>query len=244
MNQREPLMSSGYFDGKVGYLEKTMKDRLQKLQDQPTVYTKPEVFLYSNFRNSYQLIFLDYSRGESIEALKTRFAPVVAAWEQYQASPKSEINNFSAVDDYVVSLWLLSFAILFDVDDALLNRLLKCIGNEGKDLLFERLVATRVNGRKAANGLIHPKPYELLYKAIEASGDARDKLMTQFLKTWYKSLKDTYWYECHKGPQGGGFFGYWSIEASGVVKAFGMDDRAFRDMPYYPKDLAQGLVPS
>lgn len=33
-------------------------------------------------------------------------------------------------------------------------------------------------------------------------------------------------HECHKGPKDGGFFGFWSIEAAGVVKAFAMDDQS------------------
>jgi hypothetical protein len=235
-------MSDSFFDDAIQYITKTINDRLRKLREQPNVYTKPEIFLYANFGDAYQLIFLEYSRGSDLDILKGKFEPVIAAWEQYQDSPKSEINDFAAIDDYVISLWLLSFALIFESDNVLLDRLLKCVANEGKDLLFERLVATRVKGRKAANTLVHTRPYELLYKAIESSGDVRNKFMTQFLKTWYKSLKDTYWHECHKGPQGGGFFGYWSIETAGAVKAFGIDDVTFREMPYYPKDLVHGLV--
>src|SRR5205807_8050126 len=62
-------------------------------------------------------------------------------------------------------------------------------------------------------------------RRMHISTDSRsepNKLLAQFLKSWYKNLKDTYWYECHKRPQGGGFFGYWSMEAAGAVKAFGM----------------------
>ncbi|HEY6336069.1 MAG TPA: PoNe immunity protein domain-containing protein [Alphaproteobacteria bacterium] len=240
MTKREPLMSNDYFDGKIEYLEKSVRDRLRKLQDQPAIYTKPEVFLYANFRNSYQLIFLDYSRGGDIDGLKSKFGPIVSAWERYLACPNSEVNDFSVIDHYVVSLWLLSFALLFGIEAPLLDRLLECIGNEGKDPLFERLVAIRVTARPAAGNLLHPKPYEPLFKAIDASGDSRQALMAQFLKTWYKSLTNTYWYNCHKGPEGGGFFGYWSIEAAAVAKVFAIDDEAFREMPYYPKDLVRG----
>jgi hypothetical protein len=144
-----------------------------------------------------------------------------------------------AIDDYVKSLWLLSFALLFDVDQPTLDRLLRCIGNEGKDLLFERLVSTRITGRRAAEKLVWPRPYEPLYRAIGSSPAEKPELLQKFLKSWYKSLKQCYWHECHKGPKGGGFFGYWAIEAAGVAKTFAIDDGAFRDMPYYPRDLVR-----
>jgi hypothetical protein len=230
-------MSVDYFDDRIAYTEKTMDDRLRKLREQPDVYTKPEIFHHANFRDSYQLIFLDYSRGEDIAALKGRFAPVVPAWERYLAAPRAESNDFAAIDDYVRSLWLLSFALLFEVEPLLLDRVLKCIGNEGKDLLFERLVSTRVSGRPAGEKLLWPRPYQPLYQVIDAAEAEKPKLMQKFLKTWYNSLRRCYWHDCHKGPQGGGFFGYWSIEAAGVVKAFGTADQSFRNMPYYPRAL-------
>lgn len=62
--------------------------------------------------------------------------------------------------------------------------------------------------------------------------------MTRFLKAWYPALHEVGWHASHKGPDGGGFFSYWAIEAAGVATVFGIDDSAFRDLPYYPKDLA------
>jgi len=108
--------------------------------------------------------------------------------------------------DYVASLWLISFALIFDLDSGMLHRLLKCIGNEGKDVLYEYLLVTRVVGRKEATDLAYPKIYEPLYKAITATGAARDELVKKFLAGWYKNMKAAYWHDCHKGRDGGGFF--------------------------------------
>jgi hypothetical protein len=62
--------------------------------------------------------------------------------------------------------------------------------------------------------------------------------MTRFLTAWYPSMHKTYWHDCHKGPEGGGYFGYWCFEAAGAVRTCGLDDHAFRDNLYYPKDMA------
>jgi len=53
-----------------------------------------------------------------------------------------------------------------------------------------------------------------------------------------RSTQDVGRHDSHKGPAGGGFFRYWAIEAAGVVAAFRIDDSTFRDLPCYPKDLA------
>ena len=142
------------------------------------------------------------------------------------------------LDRYLVSLWLVSFALIFKVEDALWDRLLACIGNEGRDELFEALVATRTKGRKQANGLLHEKIFRPLFNAVSANGESRDALVKRHLKDWYEALRNAYWHDSHKGSEGGGgFSGYWAVEVAGVVKTFNMDDRAFRDMPYYPREM-------
>lgn len=230
-------MTEDFFSGGIDYIEKTIISRNEKLAMQPDAYKKPEIFKWANFRGRYQQILLSYSAGNDFGEIAERFPSVIFAYEEYLRCRVHENTSFNNFDSYVVSLWLVSFALLFDVDAALFDRLLKCIGNEGRDKLFERLVATRISGRPVATGLMFPKVYEPLYNAIDAAEPERSKLIGQFLKNWYQNMKPTYWYDCHKGPKGGGFFGYWATEAAGVIKAFGIDDSAFRNLPYYPKDL-------
>jgi hypothetical protein len=149
-----------------------------------------------------------------------------------------EVDLKKSFDDYNTALWLLSFALIFKVDDGTFAALLECIGRPGQDALLERLIGTRIPGRPATSQLLWPNPYETLLKAIDASGAEQAKLMEKFLKTWYAAMGKlgAYWYDTHK-KKDGGFLGYWSIEAAGVVSAFGIDDQPFRNMPYYPKDL-------
>lgn len=237
MSKREPLMTEEFFVDSLQYIDKTVESRNTKLREQPELYKKPVTFLWANFRDRYQQIFLGYSLSEDVPRLAARFPAVVDAYEIYLRDPKAAPTDLRDLDEYVVSLWLVSFAILFRVDDTLWKRLLACIGNEGRDALFDALVATRSPGRKKAGELLHPAIFEPLFSAISAQGESRAAFVKRYLRDWYKSLKPTYWVDSHKGPDGGGFFGYWAMEVAGVVKAFNMDDSAFRDLPYYPRDV-------
>ena len=237
MSKREQPMDEAYFAERIRKLDQIVDDQTRKLKEQPEVYIKPAMFLYTNYRSRYQQIFLGYSVGEDRGQLKARMPAVVDAYEKYLGDKGATATDLADLDEYIVSLWLVSFGILFQVDDSLWQRLLACIGNEGRDALFEALVATRSPGRKKATGLLHDAIFSPLFHAISASGESRNAFIKRYLKDWYKALKPTYWIDSHLKPKSGTFFGYWAVEVAGVVKAFGMDDEAFRDMPYYPRDL-------
>lgn len=237
MNKREPLFDEKFFRDSIEYSETTIQSRAAKLTLHPELYVKPQTFKYATFRDRYRLLFLAYSAGDEIARIAARFPAVVDAYEAYLTCPGHEDTDFSVLDDYLASLWLLSFALIFDVDANLLARLLKCIGNEGKDRLFEKMAAVRVPGRAAATQLMFPQIFKPLDHATAAPAAERGQLVKQYLQSWYKAMKPAYWHDAHKGPQGGGFFGYWAVEVAGTVKAYELDDSSFREMPYYPKDL-------
>jgi hypothetical protein len=234
MSTREPLRPGTFFSEKLSYIDGIIDARNEKLREP---LKRPQVLLYANFRDRYEQIFLGYSLGESVDGLAARFPIVVESYESYIQSPKHEATDIAALDDYVVSLWLVSFAILFRVDDSLWQRLLACIGNDGRDALFEALAATRSPNRAKADGLLHPRIFQPLMDAIGSEGKQRSDLVKEYLSNWYKALGNAYWIGTHVRPDGAGFFGYWAVEVAGIAKAFGMDDAAFRDMPYYPRDL-------
>jgi hypothetical protein len=238
MNKREPLMQANFFTQRLEYIDRTIDSRLAKLREQPEIYKKPQAFLRANFRDRYEQVFLGYSLGESNKKLADRFPAVVDAYEAHVKRPDHSPHDFADLDQYIVSLWLVSFAILFRVDDSLWQRLLTCIGNEGRDALFEALAGTRSLNRKRATGLLHAKIVHPLFDSIAAAGEQRGNLIKKYLEDWYGALKNAYWIGTHTRADGG-FFGYWAVEVVGVVAAFGMDDAAFRDMPYYPRDLVR-----
>ena len=236
MITREPLRPATFFSEKLSYVDKVIDTRNEKLRES---LKRPQILLHANFRDRYEQIFVGYSLGESPDRLAARFPVVIDAYEAYILNPKHEATDIAALDDYVVSLWLVSFAILFRVEDSLWQRLLSCIGNEGRDVLLEALAATRSPNRAKADGLLHPKIFQPLTEAIGVEGDKRGDLVKEYLASWYSALRNAYWIGTHVRPDGAGFFGYWAMEVAGIVKAFGMDDSAFRDMPYYPRDLVR-----
>ena len=239
MHKREPLMEAGYFATRLADIDDEIESRLTKLRERPEIVKKPEAAWRSTLRQRYEQIFLGYSMGEDQEKMAARFPGVVDAYEAYLACPGHTAHDFKDLDRYLVSLWLVSFALIFKVDDSLWSRLLACIGNEGRDELFEALVATRSSGRKQAHGLLHETIFKPLFNAISSKGESRDAFLKRYLKDWYGAFRNAYWHDSHKGPEGGGFFGYWAVEVAGVVKAFSIDDSAFREMPYYPRELLE-----
>lgn len=243
MIKREPLMEQSYFDSEIAYLQEESIPKF-KSRINSTVLTPSHKssICHTIFLRSYQLLITKYSQGEKINNLKLLFPKIIEALEEYHPEDQGEPLRFNFsrhIEEYIVSIWLVSLGILFGVEDDLFEKLVNLIGNEGEDAVYEKLIGTRIRGRKQTEEVLYPRPYHFLLRAIEEEKENQGKIMSEFLKKWYSQTKDAYWHDCHKGTEGGGFFGYWAIEAAGVVKAFNIDDTEFREMPYYPKDLLE-----
>lgn len=238
LRKREPLMYQKYFNRAIVYDGETIGRFETKLAGSTSPAANRARLAYSIFRKRLELLLMRYSSGEDVSGIESDFPLVIESLERYrQIDGHHDMAIDRSLDDYVLALWLVSLALIFKVDTVLFDRLVKCIENTRKDRLLERLIATRISHRSMANHLMWPKQYQVLSEAIDGQIETRSGLFERFLKGWYASMRDTYWYENHKGPNGGGFFGYWCIEAAGVVSAFGFDDAPFSDMPYYPKDI-------
>lgn len=123
-------------------------------------------------------------------------------------------------------------ARVFSLDANRHSRLVAALGNQGKDAIFDRLL----DPTKKTQRLIYPKPYAALLEAIDAIDKAqRDAKFNAFLDQWYPSMKRAYWYDSHELD--GAYFGYWAVEAAGIVVAYGFDDSAFRGHDDYPSGL-------
>jgi len=235
--KRSPYMDQEYFDTWVDYDEKAIQKFESTISDPSTSETQRRRLRYTISRRRLELLLSRYSRGEGIDILCRSFPRIVSSMEEYHSEERHEPIDFRALTNYVSSLWLVSLAILCDADAETMQRLLRVIDNEGRDELFERLVALRVPGRSVPNGLMHPNPYRPLLDAVNSTGDNREKNIREFLKIYYKGMKGTYWYDSHKKLDAG-FFGYWCLELAALVKGLGIDDRSFSDNPFYPRDFA------
>jgi hypothetical protein len=106
------------------------------------------------------------------------------------------------------------------------------------DGLLERLVAPYVSDRPAppATATRH-LPYRKLFKVFAAQAEQRPALMATYLDEWYHASRREPYVDQHD-RSGVAFYGYWSWEAAATTVVLGIDDSSYRDMAFYPKDLA------
>lgn len=192
---------------------------------------------------SLQLLIGRYSAGTSVAPLALEFAPILAAIEATALPHEycTEPFYLSELDTYAYAMWLLSLCKLLRLEP-LLPRVVALFDvvreeNRGKDALFEMLLDKLGMTSIPTRGMLKPGgAHPLLLRAIEAEPGQKARLVAEFLKKWYPSMKATYWHDRHRrAPQN--FFGYWAFEAGLVTLLWEIDDSSYRDLPYYPKDL-------
>ena len=247
------LMNEEYFSKWIEYKIARIPKMIEQTKKAGSDAKFNAQYIFEIFIRHYELLIERYSRGDNLNELCLMLPEIVEAWEwarreELKVFNEEELLNRHGfkrnLDAYNLALWMVSIFICLEADNDLFNRIITLIGNEGEDWLYEKLVSYRLSDRKHADQLLYPKPYQLLKDAIEEKVvEDRNRLMKKFLTAWYPSLSKTYWHDCHKGPEGGGYFGYWCFEAAGAVRVFNMDDEAFLDNPYYPKDLVAFRFP-
>ncbi|MBI5271040.1 MAG: DUF1911 domain-containing protein [Burkholderiales bacterium] len=207
------------------------------------------------------LIFLQYTAGDSIEPLRRELEEVIAAYERYgellwryRKDRNEVVFEFTSLDDYCQLMQLIGLCFLLHRRDLLprvaaLQDGLDAVGQDGEgnggtDTLYEEFMAHAVGGaaRYNTDWLCCSKPYQPLFRALtETTPERRLIEIDRFLKRWYKDLAGTGWHDSHKpDAQGnqGGYYGYWSFEAGAAVLLLGIeDDASLHQYLYYPKDL-------
>ena len=179
--------------------------------------------------------------------------------------PEDKLQLWEA-DSYAYTLWLLGLAVLSnhkeslnripgwlspDLDengerifggaplvDAPMKVLLDLVGYRGRIQ-----VSTEPFFPKSAYMLIpdiiHPPKNP--DNPFEPSEILRGRLLRDYLKGWYKSNKDTYWYDYHKVRDGELFFGYWAFETAILTLLLHTDvgGQPLKAMSFYPKDYIE-----
>ncbi len=192
----------------------------------------------------FECLILRYSAGEEVDSLR---APCKEMFEEFGRHKRMfpEWNmKYWEPDAYQYLMWLLGLAYLFNLPEYVPQIATWYAHNTdaGDDdplicALFSRLGCNVFNVPQ--NDMVFEKTYRPLLKALQAGAERKDeaqKHLEAYLKGWYKGMKDCYWYNRHKGKFAT-HFGYWSFESGLVSVLCGLDDSAFRDMLYYPKDL-------
>lgn len=206
-----------------------------------------------------------YSRGDPIGQLYNPFPKVLDAWElsnreanaicQREGLKKCRAWEFDLryLEHYQWCLWLVSLALLFEVDETQWQRLLVLVGGAGEDAVLDRLIATRQSGRPQAKKVLHAKPYARLLKAMNVPVEQQAAALRDFVEHWYAELKRPYniaiWWYDYGDPdvsplEKGSYFGRWCIEAVATVKALGLDDSSCLGHEHYPGDFLRPDGPS
>lgn len=176
--------------------------------------------------------------------------------------PEDKLQLWEA-DAYAYTLWLLGLAVLSNHKESL-NRIPGWLSPD-LDENGERILggAPLVDApMKALLDLVgyrsrvqvNPEPFfpKSVYMLIpdiihppktpdnpfEPSGIPRGRLLRDYLKGWYKTNKDTYWYDYHKVRDGELFFGYWAFETAifTLLLHADMEGQPLKAMSFYPKD--------
>lgn len=179
--------------------------------------------------------------------------------------PEDKLQLWEA-DSYAYTLWLLGLAVLSnhkeslnripgwlspDLDengerilggaplvDAPMKALLDLVGYRGRiqvspEPFFPKSVYMLIPD------IIHPPKNP--DNPFEPSEIIRGRLLRDYLKGWYKTNKDTYWYDYHKVRDGELFFGYWAFEAAifTLLLHADMEGQPLKAMGFYPKDYIE-----
>lgn len=176
-----------------------------------------------------------YSLGEPIDDL---LAP-------YEEMTNDFIDNF-VPEWYEDSLRLLSLGVLLDSDIETFKSLVaKIQANGNKDWLCNYIINYRLpEVVYKPYKVLWSKTYMALRQITEDSKKKPEDMLKYLTKSWYKSHKDSPWYDRHKkekdelfDPEHSTYCGYWSFESGAVAKILGFDDSILNDAPYYPYDL-------
>lgn len=266
---RASLGDQMYWDDSLQFLIADVANRIETLK-QPAgdPFYEPQ-YRFNLVRQYWQLLLTSYSRGDNISELAQYFPPMLDAWEQSErlgasvwtdAQKRSRRSWRVNLDHYIICFWLVGLALALEIPDDQWNRLLALIGNEGEDVLLDRIIATRKPERRIGADLCHPKPYQRLLDSINAPQLTQVELLSEFVSHWYKDLNRPpkkglseqtamydrpYWYTLgNKQLHDSGYFGRWCIEAIAAVKAFGIDDSLCLGHEHYPGDLLRPQGPS
>jgi Domain of unknown function (DUF1911)/Domain of unknown function (DUF1910) len=236
MRARDPRRDAAYFERQLRADEATIRQFREQIAAPDTAAEHREMLRHAVYRSELEQLVMRYSGGAPISDMRAHYPRVIDALAEYNSEPARDGGDFTSLDDYVRALWLAALGVLLDVDDQTFRRALREIDNEGRDAIYERLVALRVPGRTTPQTVMHPDPYGALFDALDPKRADRGAAVARFLDRWYAGLSNAYWHDSHLGEDSG-YFGYWCFELAAFVRAMRIDDAAFADDRYYPRDL-------
>lgn len=202
---RDSIRTKAYFDEFIAQ----EKERICKFQDKlnsgsiddervPLINNKI-IYLKTD------LIIAKYSRGDSINDIKSEFEELI--------DMVCEKGDVSIYED---NLCLASLAYLLGVNSDKMMRLRsKLMESETYDYLID-FVFLGSESDIDINKISFQREYKKLTKYID---DRTKETFLKYLRGWYRSHLHSSWYDSHKNEKFKLYFGYWCIEAGAIAKS-------------------------
>lgn len=194
--------------------------------------------------NIFENVWIDYSAGEPVEAIRAKVPLMFEDFRLHFEAIPDDVFGLNQPDGYYYVMTWLSWAVLFNMRQyvPLISTFIDHTPRRGQDpfvhAIFAMLGVNDFPGKEAA--LLHPKPYAILYESLRGSKETQQASIEQYLRSWYKSMRNCYWHDRHKRAQHV-HLGYWAFEAGMLTVLNDLDDSSYRDLNFYPRDLVDGF---
>ena len=181
------------------------------------------------YTNHLEKTIAHYSIGDDKETVKKALLEAIPAfvdgfkWQGFKYS----------YGGYDTMIWMVSLAILCDIDIEDFKRITHIIArDQGDDKLLNLLISHKQPDWNGRNQLyIQKYPYSFSDGISDATG------IKKYLdKHWYQGHSDSYWHDLHKNTEVNNYFGYWAWEVAAIAKIKGIDDSSLKTQKYYPYD--------
>lgn len=226
---RDSIKDEQYFDEYITQQENRISKFCHKLQSGEVEEDRviPITKKINDLR--FSVFEAKYSQGEDLDILRKEFSNIVFSMPQFH----------KPTHVYVDMLWMLSIAVMLEVDsdewDALSALILASNVN---DWLLGYLLSSRGGNCQYRNWQIKMEnPYDYLRNIIENSTNKERDLKNYLENKWYKAHNEMAWYEIHNHNEKL-YSGYWSYESGAISKILGINDESMKCVAYYPYDMA------
>ncbi|WP_321807798.1 PoNe immunity protein domain-containing protein [Burkholderia sp. BCC1993] len=245
--KRQRFISKQYFDWLSAFQVQSIEKWTHTLPANGTEAVKHATAAWLRAASRFELMMLKYTAGEPLTSMRDELDDVVTSYEDYTARQRVARNDpqwpallLTELSDYERTMQLIGLSHLLHRRD-LLPRIaaLEDSYYRGQDTLYEDLLAYALEGRVDVDQWYH-ESYRDCINSIYVDGDDESvAYLNAYLDNWYASMKSVGWHDSHLdlSERGGGYFGYWAVEAAAVAYLRGLDDTPLREQAVYPKDL-------
>jgi len=235
MSLRDFHKERDYFIQYIAQQEKRIEKFTTKVAAGQVKEDRIQPVMQKVFELKLDVVIANYSLGTEVAEIKTIFEGLL-----------DDIHITNLNHRYVQIIWLLSIAILLDIDNQYFEKLINLVKRDNfNDYLVDFLIKYRKYDEwKMDNaGLKFETPYQALKDVITLAQtnktEALQRLKVYLEKEWYQGHGkiDAGWHGGHKETKVDVYYGYWSFESAVLAKILTLDDASFNNLKYYPYDM-------